>query len=154
MCALVTVFSLNPSSTSATETTKCYPHEEVYFSCLAGKKVLSICASGNSSPESGYVQYRVGQKNRLELEYPDKPYPPKDKFTISDITGGNLNIRHLKFTNGKFNYVIYQGDVSGIYVKKNGKTISNLTCQDGKYQTISPRALRGIKTVAPIDGID
>ncbi|MGF6244213.1 hypothetical protein P3T42_005978 [Paraburkholderia sp. GAS38] len=137
-----------------TEETLCEPHEEVYFSCPVKKKIVSVCASGNVSPDNGYVEYRIGNSEHIDFQYPDKPYPPGRHFSISDITGGNLNIVHLKFRSGGYDYVVYQGDVSGVYVKKNGKTVANLTCDAGIYQTLSPRAMRGIKTTPPVDGVD
>jgi len=138
----------------AEEITLCYPHEEVYFSCPTDGKILSVCASGNISPDNGYVQYRFGKIGKIELEYPKRPVSPQKLFSISDISEGNINFSHLKFYSGRYHYVLYQGDPSGIYIKKRGKVISNRTCDPGTYQPISPRAFRGIKTVAPIDGID
>ena len=138
----------------ADEATLCEPHEEVYFSCPIDKKIISLCASGNISPNNGYVQYRFGTADHIELEFPGKPYPPRNRFSISDISEGNLNFTHIKFNSGNYNYVVYQGFLSGVYVKKSGKLVSNLFCEKGIYKRISPRAFRGIKTVAPVDGID
>ncbi|MFM0550046.1 hypothetical protein P0D69_03600 [Paraburkholderia sediminicola] len=138
----------------ATEATLCQSHEEVYFSCRTGGKMLSICASGNISPDNGYVQYRFGRVGHIELEYPQKPYPPRKLFSISDISGGNLSFTHFKFSSRSYHYVLYQGDPSGIYIKRNGKVVSNRICDPGTYQPISPRVLRGVETVPAIDGID
>lgn len=135
----------------ADEITLCQPHEEVYFSCPIDGKVLSVCASGNISPDNGYVQYRFGRIGSIELEYPEKPYPPRKLFSISDISEGSITFTHLKFYSGRYHYVLYQGDPSGIYIKRGGKVVSNRTCDPGAYQPVSPRAFRGIKTVAPID---
>jgi len=142
------------SSALAEETTLCKAHEEVYFSCHIAKKIASVCASGNISPENGYVQYRFGDLSHVELEYPNLPYAPRNSFSISDIDQGNAKFTHLKFKSGKYNYVIYSGFPSGLYIKKSGKTISNLTCDPGDYQAISPRAFRGIRTVPPANDID
>lgn len=138
----------------ADEVTLCQSHEEVYFSCPTEGKVISVCASGNISPDNGYVQYRFGTPDRIELQSPGKPYPPRNRFSMSEISEGNINFTHLKFKCGKYDYVVYQGFPSGIYIKKGGKLVSNRICEHGSYQKISPRALRGIETVAPIDGID
>ncbi|MGF6916696.1 hypothetical protein [Paraburkholderia sp. 40] len=147
----VTLFSANAG---AGEVTLCYPHEEVYFSCPTNGKIMSVCAAGNISPDNGYVQYRFGKIGHVEIEFPEKPYPPEKWFSISDIQSGNLSFTHLKFSSGRYHYVLYQGFPSGIYVKKDGKIISNHICDVGVYQPISPRAFRGIKTAEPIDGID
>ncbi|MFM0226318.1 hypothetical protein [Paraburkholderia dipogonis] len=138
----------------AADATLCQSHEEVYFSCPTRGKMLSVCASGNISPDNGYVQYRFGRVDHIELAYPEKPYPPRKLFSISDISGGNLSFTHFKFSSGSYHYVLYQGDPRGIYIKRNGKVVSNRICDPGTYQPISPRAFRGVKTVPAIDDID
>jgi len=135
------------------ETTLCSIHEEVYFSCHAGNKVVSICASGNISPMNGYVKYRFGTLTHIELEYPKVSDPPKGFFSISDINQGNVQSTHLKFKSGAYDYVIYSGFPSGLYVKKHGELLSNLFCESGDYQEINRRAFRGIPTV-PAGEID
>jgi hypothetical protein len=142
------------ASAHADETTLCQPHEEIYFSCPTGNKTISLCASGNISPSNGYVQYRFGTPDHIELQFPDKPYPPKNRFLLSDISEGNLNYTHIKFKSGEYNYVIYQGMPNGLYIKKNGKLVSNLICEQGIYQHLGQRAYRGIQTAPPVDGID
>lgn len=137
-----------------TEETMCYPHEEIYFSCAVDKKIISICASGNISPENGYVKYRFGRPGKPELEFPKQSVPPMGKFSISDFYGGNINSVHLKFKSGEYTYVVYQSATSGVYITKNGRTVRNLLCDRGHYRQISPRAKRGIETVAPDDNDD
>jgi len=142
------------ASAHADETTLCQPHEEIYFSCPTGKKIISLCASGNISPDNGYVQYRFGTPDHVELQFPNKPYPPKSRFLIGDILGGNVNYVHIKFKSGKYNYVVYQGLPSGLYIKKNGRLVSNLVCDQGIYQQLSRRAYRGMRTAQPVEGVD
>jgi hypothetical protein len=138
----------------AEETTLCRAHEEVYFSCPVGGKIISLCASGNISPDNGYIRYRFGTPDHVELQYPDDNHSSKSRFTISDISGGNLNFTHVKFKSGGYDYVMYQGFPSGLYIKRKGRTIANLTCDEGIYQQLSQRAYRGMPTVPPVDGID
>lgn len=152
--SFLTVLILAFAKAEADEPTLCSLHEEVYFSCLIGGRVMSVCASGNISPNNGYVQYRFGRIGKIELEFPEKPYPPRKSFSISDISEGNSRFTHFKFNSGRYNYVLYQGSPSGIYVKKDGKVVSNRSCDPGTDGPINPRAFRGIKTVEPIDGID
>src|ERR1700761_2605285 len=108
------------------ESTLCHKHEEIYFSCHAENKIVSVCASGNISPKNGYVQYRFGSSGNIELEYPKLPYPPKRFFSISDVNEGNVQSIHLKFKSERYEYVIHSGFPSGLYVKKAGVTVSNL----------------------------
>jgi hypothetical protein len=132
----------------------CYPHEEIYFSCPVGDKIISVCASENISPKDGFVQYRFGHPGKPELEYPAESYPPMNKFSISNFHGGNISSIHLKFKVGKYTYVVYQSATSGVYVIRNGRTVRNLLCDAGHYRQISPRARRGIENVAPDDNDD
>ncbi|MGX6998919.1 hypothetical protein [Caballeronia sp. KNU42] len=115
---------------------------------------MSVCASGNISPKNGYVQYRFGRPGKPELQFPAGSIPPMDLFSITDFSGGSVNSTHLKFNAGGYDYVVYQSATSGVYVKKDGKTIANFSCDDGDYQQISPRTMRGIKTVEPDDNDD
>lgn len=119
---------------NADEITLCQPHEEIYFSCPIDGKVVSLCASGNISPDNGYVQYRYGVPGHVELQFPEKPDPPMNLFGISDVSVGNLNFTHVKFMVGAYGYVIYQGSPSGVYVKKRGSLVSNHMCAPGIYQ--------------------
>lgn len=141
-------------SAIADEATLCQSHEEIYFSCWSGSKIISLCASGNISAEDGYVQYRFGTPDQIELQYPEKPYPPTNNFLISDISVGNLSYTHVKFNSGKYNYVIYQGFPGGLYIKKKGRLVLNRTCGEGIYQQLSQRAYRGIRTAPPALGVD
>ena len=138
----------------ADEVTLCEPHEEVYFSCPAGGRIISLCASGNISPDNGYVQYRFGRPGHVELQFPNGSYPPKNRFLISDISEGNIHFTHVKFKSGGYDYVIYQGFPSGLYIKRHRKLVENLTCEQGIYQQLSQRAYRGIRTTPPVDEID
>ncbi|WP_250460490.1 MULTISPECIES: hypothetical protein [unclassified Caballeronia] len=142
------------SAEARTEQTLCHAFEEIYFSCQMDRKIVSICASGNISPDNGYVQYRYGTVNQLDLQYPDVPLSPRHRIAISDTSGGNAQYTHVKFRQSGFDYVLYQGFPSGLYVKKNGRTVFNKTCQPGEFQKLSQRAYRGIETVAPQDGVD
>jgi hypothetical protein len=149
-----TLVYANQSLDPPIEETMCYPHEEIYFSCPIGRKIVSVCAAGNISPKNGYVQYRFGRPGKPELEFPAEPGPPMERFSITDFLGGSVNSTHLKFNSSGYDYVIYQSATIGVYVKKNGRTVVNLSCGDGYYQQISPRAMRGIRTVEPDDNDD
>lgn len=133
------------------EKTMCQPHEKIYFSCPVDKKIISVCAFGNFSPKTGYIKYRFGRAGKPEFEFPIDSRPPMDRFSISDFYGGNVSTTLLKFKSGKYTYVVFQSAVSGVYVKKNGRTVRSLLCDAGQYGYISPGAKRGVKTVAPDD---
>jgi hypothetical protein len=115
----------------------CSKNEQIVFSCSLGKKTLSVCASSNISPTSGYLQYRLGKKNKAEIAFPDSSKIADRKLiqarTLMFAGGGGA---YLRFINGSFNYVVFTaigrgwGTKDGVSVLKNGKPIANLMCQD------------------------
>jgi hypothetical protein len=48
----------------------CSDQEQIVFSCSLGKKIVSVYTSAELTPTSGYLQYRFGAKNVLELILP------------------------------------------------------------------------------------
>lgn len=136
------------------ESTLCHSFEEIYFSCYINNKIVSLCAGGNLSPERGYVQYRYGEIDNIEFQYPKKYIPPRKHIEISDVVIGNIDLTHIKFRSGSYDYVIYQGFPSGLYVKHDGKLVFNHQCDDGIYQQLNQRIFRGLETVAPDSSID
>ncbi|WP_454763515.1 hypothetical protein [Cupriavidus campinensis] len=155
--AIATIFMISfgvAAKNSMQGETLCRPSEEVYFSCETGQKIISLCAIGNVSPDRGTVQYRFGTPENTELIYPPLGGAPAGKFSISDIFGGNLNFTNIKFRSGDYDYVIYDGNNSGIYVLRAGKTVVNLRCKSETVQGLNSRAFRGIETVPPDPDID
>ncbi|VVE88359.1 hypothetical protein PBR20603_02308 [Pandoraea bronchicola] len=139
----------------AEETTLCHSFEEIYFSCHINNNIISLCASGNLSPERGYVQYRYGKIENIEFQHPKNPAPPpKKRIEISEITIGHIDFTNIKFRSDSYAYEIYQGFPSGLYVKHDGKLIFNHQCDVGIYQQLNQRIFRGLETVAPDSNID
>jgi hypothetical protein len=115
----------------------CSAQEQTIFSCSLGKNMVSVCASNDISPTSGYLQYRFGQKNAPELIYPASTEPGRHSViraqTLMFSGGGGA---YLRFINGSFNYIVYTaigkgwGTKDGVSVTKDGKQIANLKCRD------------------------
>ena len=113
----------------------CKAGEAVVFSCNTGKKLISVCASENLAANAGYVQYRFGTKEKLELSFPDNEFHPG-----LYATGGNLMYSggggaYMRFNNGAYSYVVYSGigkgwEKQGVAVEKNGKLLSNIPCKE------------------------
>ncbi|MCJ7546559.1 MAG: hypothetical protein MUP30_07010 [Deltaproteobacteria bacterium] len=123
----------------------CLPEEETVFSCAAGNKVISICASKDISTTSGYMQYRFGALNAVEITIPETKEHPKKNVeagTFSTANGGRTG--HIRFKKGEYGYVIYWSRVRGAYfadgtrnwerrqgvvVEYKGEKIANIKCQ-------------------------
>ena len=119
----------------------CTTSESVVFSCNAGKKTASVCASPDMSSKSAYVQYRFGPIGAPELSYPERS---SDLRRVADagvfpqryVVGG-----WIRFRNGPYQYLVYaqdwessdgdnSGQNSGIVVLKDGNKLAALKCKD------------------------
>jgi len=127
------------------ETGLCQSQEQLIFNCKVGRKFISICASKQLMKNSGYMQYRFGEKDRIELAYPKAHDHPRGRFHLSSIGYGGGGEAHLRFINEEFEYTVFDslkkgnqnadGDrvnilEAGLVVKKRGKIVSKLLCQD------------------------
>ena len=116
----------------------CNAQEQVIFSCSLDKKTVSVCASNDFSANSGYLQYRFGQKDALELAFPNLTESALASQSVQARTlmfaGGGGG--YLRFINGQHHYIVYTaigkgwGAKDGVAVEKNNQLIANLECQD------------------------
>jgi hypothetical protein len=134
--ALLGLFSLISLPVAAVDS-HCNEQEQIIFSCSLGKNIVSVCGSKNISQNSGYLQYRFGQKNAPELIFPASTEPSHhvdiQARTLMFSGGGGA---YLRFINGQYHYVIYTaigkgwGTKDGVSVEKDGKRIADLKCRD------------------------
>lgn len=137
------------SGSAWTAESLCREHEQVIFSCSLDKKMVSVCASTNFSASSGYLQYRFGQKNALELAFPALAGTTRSLQHIQARTlmfsGGGGG--YLRFINGQYHYIVYTaigkgwGTKDGVAVEKNTRLIVNLECRDIPVSRISEEFL-------------
>ncbi|MFC0667515.1 hypothetical protein ACFSKY_13270 [Azotobacter chroococcum] len=148
--ALTTGFSnlgFSQELTSA-DTTLCASQEDIYFSChLMGGKIVSVCASKDTTATTGYVQYRYGLPASLEMIFPKEITPPKGVFKFVNASEGSVNKDILKFKNGGYTYIVHQSYISGLSVIRNKSVIFRQGCTDDRYSFISRKARRVIDEI-------
>lgn len=116
----------------------CSAQEQIVFSCSLGKKMVSVCASNDFSANSGYLQYRFGQKDALELAFPNltESAPASQSVQARTLMFAGGGGGYLRFINGQHHYIVYTaigkgwGAKDGVAVEKNNQLIANLECQD------------------------
>ena len=153
MRALATHFILAVSfaacSSSALASSLCKPDERVIFSCSVGAHIASVCASKVLSKSEGYLQYRYGRPNAIDLAYPDIGAKPADVFSseVLMFSGGGGGL--LRFEKGPFAYTIFTAigkwgsagapaAISGVAVQKSGKQYANFPCRTEPESEIGP----------------
>ncbi|GAB7223596.1 hypothetical protein VoSk93_28130 [Vibrio owensii] len=71
-------------------------NEDIYFNAkLENQKYVSLCGAEHRSPGTGYVKYRYGTSDKVELEYPKSAETPKGKFLSYHIRLGKLQGRNI-----------------------------------------------------------
>lgn len=118
-------------SASATVKTLCEANENNVWSCQAGKKIYSLCASKNLARATGYLQYRAGTSKSIELKYPAALTHPKGFFEFDLLAHG----ASITFSNGGYSYSIYEDlkDGTVIKVEKSQKLLATIRCDDSTY---------------------
>ena len=81
----------------------CVKNELTYFSCHAGKEVISVCASTN--PNS--TQFRSGNIHKINFAYPENNSDSKEKLFYSEGYASGYTEKHLRFNSKNKIYVIF-----------------------------------------------
>ncbi len=140
---------LNPQDTL------CDADEAIYISCSldAGSspsdydgQIASVCAKGNLSPSTGYVQYRYGIPGaEVEYLYPQEKSPPRKKFKIYPPTKELRSA--LRFKDGQYLYSFEAKGLAGyrLIVKVGEQEVANKRCDEPGINHLVDAAYRGIE---------
>jgi len=125
------------STAAHAASTLCLTNEDTIFSCSAGKKVISVCASKGLTAEHGYLQYRFGSPAKVELTIPaDRLVPPASSAASRTLVFSGGGGAYLRFKTGAYDYVVYTaigrgwGVKDGVAIEKDGKPLTHISCKD------------------------
>ena len=87
----------------------CTTGEEVVFNCSLRKsmKLVSLCASAKLSKTEGYLQYRFGMPDRIELEYPRERVNSQKAFEYSHYFRAKVDLTEISFTRDGYAYKLF-----------------------------------------------
>ncbi|WIV97975.1 hypothetical protein [Kinneretia aquatilis] len=136
----------------------CQPTERVAFACVAGKKQVSLCATGDLEAAAGRLMYRFGQDaSHVELEFGGHANPKTVGFTFDYETWAKGASRTVGFKKGQFVYLVNHaagafgvdgGDnEASVRVLRGEKEVANIACHepsaiDHLYEELSRLGLR------------
>ena len=145
--AVAIFLSVNANS----QESHCSENEDILFSCAHNTKIVSLCASKNVSESSGYIQYRFGKRNNIELAHPKAMKNPKDSFTAKNTYYSDTTESSVEFSIGKYIYTIYNrfvtgstdemnndttgiyGEHAGVIVTRSNNVVSEIQCDHGTF---------------------
>jgi hypothetical protein len=143
LCALFG--TLGSIAATAAPPTLCVPAEVTVFSCSAGKKIISVCASKDADAGRGYLQYRFGAPAKPEATVPaDKSIPPAKSAIAGNLMFSGGGGAYLRFPNGEYEYIVYTaigkgwGAKDGVVIEQGGKRRGHVSCNDVPDSIMGP----------------
>lgn len=108
--------SVGTSAKTSTQQSLCKADETTFFSCAVGRhgKLVSLCGKGHLAGKSGWLRYRFGRPQQLELSYP-KTGAGVSSFTYAHYSRYQVDRTTVSFVNGQYRYSLfddYEGDMS------------------------------------------
>lgn len=87
----------------------CAKDERIIFSCEVRRsaKLVSLCASGELTKESGYLQYRFGLPARIELEFPKGRKGTQQQFRYSHYFRAQVDLTEISFAIDGYQYSLF-----------------------------------------------
>lgn len=146
LAMLVLFLATAPAALAGNIPCLCQPTETVIFSCQIknSQKIASLCASKIDDPNNGYLQYRFGRKNKIEMEFPRKNDGSASRFFYSDYARYQVTRQSLRFVNSDYEYTIEirsehdeTPPVQEASIEVSGKSNAILECANGRWTGIS-----------------
>jgi hypothetical protein len=108
---VVSILISEPATTD-NATSLCSADERVVFSAfVAGSnKIASVCSSRLLNDHRGYLQYRFGRPDKIELQFPEKRQNSQRAFTYTRYTRPLVTYLTLTFSTTDYRYSIHQDD--------------------------------------------
>lgn len=125
----------------------CTSSERVAFTCRAGAKIISLCASGD------VLRYRFGKPGKTELTYPTGATPARSAFRFSSAAYSGGGEARVRFSNGAYDYLLYTAMIAGswnpdgtrdhemldgVLVRKAGRKVANIRCTTAPENDLYP----------------
>jgi hypothetical protein len=99
--------------------------------------MISVCASKDLAADRGYLQYRFGLPDKVEVAVPaDRSVAPANSALSGTLVFSGGGGDYLRFKAGDYDYVVYTaigkgwGEKDGVAIEKNGKRLSHVSCKD------------------------
>jgi putative hemolysin len=126
------------SDLEAASPTHCRAEESRVFNCVIEgpeELVLSVCASDPLGDRGGYLQYRFGPRDRVDLEYPERHAGSYEAFEYTRYTRPRTTFLRLGFKVGNYKYSVSQdsaqeGSAAGVRVTMPDGGKTRFRCRD------------------------
>jgi hypothetical protein len=151
------------AATSAVQTPSlCDASEAIIFSCRikGSNKILSLCSSKQLSKDAGYLQYRFGRPDAVELTFPEEKRNSQTQFLYNHYFRFQVDRTEVSFKNGGYRYSIYdyydaetkpEKMNRGVSIEYEGSEEKSVGSRDFECTGPVISGLRKLKDVIPCD---
>ncbi|MGZ3692619.1 MAG: hypothetical protein ACXVAX_14010 [Pseudobdellovibrio sp.] len=139
----------------------CAQGEKVYFNCQTAKdsKTISVCGSPDLSKKRGYLKYRFGTPEKIELEFPSNKKNSLQKFYFAHYLRYQTDYSLLSFTHKKFKYAVFKNydetqkpkTSSGVMITTDDQNEKSIICKNELVFELNQ--LEGIVACDPEDAL-
>ena len=87
----------------------CEKDEQIVFSCTIRRpvKIVSLCSSKELTKDRGYLQYRFGLPQKIELEFPKQREQTQAAFKYSHYFRAQFDLTEINFSTDGHQYAIF-----------------------------------------------
>ncbi len=134
--AVLSVAVSLPAYAVGAPVTHCHADENVFFSCVAGKKTVSLCGQPGGGGLAA-LTYRYGLPGKVENEYAATRTNGNRFLGTVESDSPRAEVREIWFDHGEFRYLVTSclgGDCpyhGGLAVLQHGRVLSALRCAGG-----------------------
>ena len=134
----------------ASAASHCAADETLIFVCpVDGQRLLSVCASWEYGPDSGYVQYRSGLADKAESIVPAEKIVPSKAAQSGTWMFSDGGGAYLRFEDSGISYYVYTAigswgkngettERAGAWVEKDGKVVNDIRCNGPAASELGP----------------
>lgn len=104
-----TTASASPQPGALQPNSLCAKDERIIFSCPVKRpaKIVSLCASKDLTSDRGYLQYRFGLPEKIELEYPKDRAGTQQKFHYTHYFRARFDMSEIGFNIDGYEYSVF-----------------------------------------------
>jgi hypothetical protein len=124
--ALALIFPGAAAASTVPTPSHCSASEAVIFSCRikGSAKILSLCGSKQLGKDAGYLQYRFGPPEAVELAFPNERGNSLAQFEYRHYFRSQVDQTSVNFKNGGYTYSIYDDYVGDIKPSETRRGVS------------------------------
>lgn len=101
------------------------------FACSTRNRLVSVCAESTLGEKAGYLQFRYGRPEKLEIAWPEASYP-RQHVTKGELFYAGQMGQYLRFRMDRTSFVVFnvKGKDSGLVIEQDRTILEKQLCRE------------------------